>query len=137
MKHHNLQKKNPNKSRTIIGLLTMAFILIGVWTVFEYWQVQQSKIAMAEGQSVIEGKLSPEQNVRVQENYGKVPLYFIANQGQESDEVDFYLNTKQGAVYFAGDETVAVFNKYVEKTRLPPSALNLVITTFSIPGRLD
>lgn len=53
---------------------------------------------------------TPKENIRteasVKSSYGKLPLYFIENNGQIDESVSYYLKGKQGSIYFTKEAIV-------------------------------
>ena len=43
---------------------------------------------------------------KVLESYGKLPLSFIENKGQVDEEVSYYLNGRDGTIYFTKEAVV-------------------------------
>lgn len=52
---------------------------------------------------------TPEKTVRIQQNYGKLPHYFIENKGQVDKEVLFYERGAGHAIFFTKNEVVFSF----------------------------
>ncbi|MFH0809002.1 MAG: SBBP repeat-containing protein [Pseudomonadota bacterium] len=55
--------------------------------------------------------LAAAQQARVAQDYGKLPLYFIANQGQKAPQVRYYAEGGGGGIFFRGDEVILVMNR--------------------------
>ncbi|MFH0809001.1 MAG: SBBP repeat-containing protein [Pseudomonadota bacterium] len=55
--------------------------------------------------------LAAAQQARVAQDYGKLPLYFIANQGQKAPQVRYYAEGGGGGIFFRGDEVTLVVNR--------------------------
>jgi len=75
------------KIHVFFGLLVVAALILGTLPV----QAQETVVAAPPSHGVV---------LRVQSDWGKMPLYFIANQGQMDDQVSFYVQGKDKTLYF-------------------------------------
>lgn len=55
---------------------------------------------------------------RVQESYGRLPLYFIQNQGQLDDKVKYYEKTNRHCIYFTQDGVHFAFSQTKTESKL-------------------
>ncbi|MBC7350173.1 MAG: SBBP repeat-containing protein [Candidatus Aminicenantes bacterium] len=56
-------------------------------------------------------------------NYGKLPLYFIRNDGQIDSRVKFYEKAAGHSIFFAEDGIYMMLTKHIEEGQLPDKAL--------------
>ena len=75
----------------LLSLLFVAFLLIQI----------QTPITTNSQVSTAAAPESTKQQVR--KNYGKLPLYFIENQGQMDPRVAYYIQGGDKSIYFTGD----------------------------------
>ena len=61
--------------------------------------------------------------VKLEANYGKMPLYFIANKGQLDDRVAYYVQGKDKSIYFCPGEVTFVLNTNSDKIQSIKSGL--------------
>ena len=54
----------------------------------------------AEGWAAATAELQPPETARIQEAYGKLPLYFIENKGQVDSRVAYYVQGSDTTLYF-------------------------------------
>ena len=105
--------KNFKTKSYLAGLFLFAVILSLSFLRLNQWQYNTDQSVRA-GESI-------------QELSNKIPLYFIENNGQQADEVDFYLDTQQGSVYFAGEKTVSVLTTQADTVQAQAIADPLAI----------
>lgn len=63
-------------------------------------------------------------SMRVDKDFGKMPLYFIANRGQMDGRVAYYVQGKEKTIYFTSEGLTLALNRAVEKdeaSRFPES----------------
>jgi hypothetical protein len=57
------------------------------------------------------GPTLPSQNLQVNREFGKMPVYFIPNRGQVDEQVAYYVQGKDKAVYFADEGVTFILAK--------------------------
>ncbi len=64
------------------------------------------------------------ERARVDESFGKLPLYFIENRGQADETIAYYIQGKDKSVYFSEEGVTFVLTKpsaTLDKKQLPPA----------------
>ncbi len=67
---------------------------------------------------------TPGQQARTNEAFGKLPLYFIENQGQTDGRVAYYVQGSDKAIYFTDQGLTFILNGMRNETTLQPASLN-------------
>jgi hypothetical protein len=101
----------------LVSLLAISLVIILPGTIL---LAQSSSIAdavikapLARGSAAMKGlsQPDPENQAKIQESYGKLPLSFEANQGQADSRVKFLTRTGAYSMFLTGDEAVLVLRK--------------------------
>ena len=67
---------------------------------------------------------APGQQARANEAFGKLPLYFIENQGQTDGRVAYYVQGSDKAIYFTDQGLTFILNGMRNETSLQPASFN-------------
>jgi hypothetical protein len=111
----------------LVSLLAISLVIILPGTIL---LAQSSSIAdavikapLARGSAAMKGlsQPDPENQAKIQESYGKLPLSFEANQGQADSRVKFLTRTGAYSMFLTGDEAVLVLRqgKAKDKDKFP------------------
>ncbi|MGE5341639.1 MAG: SBBP repeat-containing protein [Candidatus Omnitrophota bacterium] len=95
-------------------ILTIVFLVLGVMAILSVTIATQ----VIDGLPSTKGKVGPNQlnNVSIDKNFGKMPLYFIPNQGQLDKRVFYYVQGKDKTIYFTSEGvTFALSEKSKQK----------------------
>ena len=79
-------------------------------------------------------KSSDSASARMLTQFGKLPLYFIENQGQLDQRVGYYLHGKDKSVYFTSDGVVFALTE--EEKREPKSLPSGVVPVAGVARRM-
>ncbi|MCU0288589.1 MAG: hypothetical protein MUF15_19630 [Acidobacteria bacterium] len=92
---------NVNKWRLMFAVLILGFFAASS----SHFQDRQGRVSPLEANN----GLKPA-NVKVEKDYGKMPLVFIPNKGQMDKQVYFYIQGKDKTVYFTPKGVTYVLN---------------------------
>ena len=85
-----------NRCAEIIGLMSVLFLLLGNCLGVVHGNV----LPQGYGESIPSKEVDDATKVKVQESYGKLPLYFIQNDGQINEKVQYYEKGSGHAMFF-------------------------------------
>jgi hypothetical protein len=104
------------KKRLPLSFLVLVFVLLGVGREL----AKPGRVATARETQGLKGKpVSPPEAQQEMENYGRLPLYFIENQGQMDTQVRYYSRGRGPTLFFTSKEICFSLPKAEELVDIP------------------
>jgi hypothetical protein len=121
--NHNSEGINPlNRYWAFAMMLLISLSLISTYSFFSTTKTNDQSTSLLNHDSAT--------RQRINEAFGKLPLYFVENRGQADDRVAYYIEGKDKSIWFTSEGltysiTERADDKSGEREKLQPVALNL------------
>jgi hypothetical protein len=95
------------KAFVVVGAVVLVLILAGI----SGDVLAQGERTSLQAQLPVSPKLGPSSSMKIDADFGRMPVYFIPNQGQMDKRVAYYVQGKDKAIYFTDEGIILVLMK--------------------------
>jgi len=99
------------------------FLLVVGGLCLVFFTISGNKEPHFKGETTINKKAPKPATLKVDADYGKMPLYFIPNQGQMDKQVAYYVQGKDKTLYFTEEGITFALTKPASREKLPSASV--------------